>query len=126
MHGMGLYSGNLDNYWGTASQNALITFQANNGLSRDGCAGPNTWAKMQSKLVEDLQESLDCRYGAPYVYQFAFIGGNTSVPSQFNYSTADLQWYTYANNPTAGPVVRYGNYQFSTPLVRDPCANRGG
>ncbi|MBR4949762.1 MAG: spore cortex-lytic enzyme [Clostridia bacterium] len=42
----GLYNGNIDGIFGKQTQNAVRTFQKNNGLAVDGIAGPKTLKAM--------------------------------------------------------------------------------
>ena len=45
---LGYYFGSIDGDFGVATQNAVIQFQENNGLSADGIAGPATWGVLLS------------------------------------------------------------------------------
>ena len=40
---LGLYSGTIDGIFGTGTQNAVISFQRQNGLVPDGIVGRRTW-----------------------------------------------------------------------------------
>lgn len=42
----GYYQGNIDGIFGTATRNAVLQFQRDNGLTADGIAGKNTLAAM--------------------------------------------------------------------------------
>jgi N-acetylmuramoyl-L-alanine amidase len=42
----GYYDGPLDAYYGSRTQQAVITFQQYNGLTPDGVVGPDTWAAL--------------------------------------------------------------------------------
>ena len=42
----GYYTGSIDGIYGTATKNAVIKFQKNNGLTADGIAGPKTLEKI--------------------------------------------------------------------------------
>lgn len=42
----GYYQGNIDGIFGTATRNAVLQFQRDNGLAADGIAGKNTLAAM--------------------------------------------------------------------------------
>jgi len=47
------YTGDIDNSFGTLTYNALIKFQSENGLTVDGWAGKNTFAKLNSLLADN-------------------------------------------------------------------------
>lgn len=43
---MGYYSGRLDSMFGGLTQQAVLAFQRDYGLTPDGVVGPNTWAAL--------------------------------------------------------------------------------
>lgn len=55
----GYYSGEIDGVYGTATKNAVITFQKKNGLTADGIAGKNTLAAMGIYGADDGNNSSD-------------------------------------------------------------------
>ena len=55
----GYYSGEIDGVYGTATKNAVITFQKKNGLTADGIAGKNTLAAMGIFGADDSNNSSD-------------------------------------------------------------------
>lgn len=48
---LGLNTGGLDGIFGSKTQNAVMEFQRNNGLSVDGIIGNNTWRILMNKVV---------------------------------------------------------------------------
>ncbi len=47
---LGFTVGTVDGRYGNATKQAVIAFQAQNGLTQDGSVGPRTWAALQAKL----------------------------------------------------------------------------
>ncbi len=48
---LGLKTGGLDGIFGTITNEAVMTFQKNNGLSQDGLIGPITWNSLMTQVV---------------------------------------------------------------------------
>jgi hypothetical protein len=48
---LGYRTGGLDGIFGTATQNAVISYQKSRGLTADGIVGCNTWRSLQENVV---------------------------------------------------------------------------
>lgn len=48
---LGFDTGGLDGVFGTKTRSAVITYQANNGLSQDGKIGNITWNSLMTEVV---------------------------------------------------------------------------
>lgn len=48
---LGFRTGGLDGIFGSATQNAVISYQRSRGLSADGIVGCNTWRSLQEAVV---------------------------------------------------------------------------
>lgn len=48
---LGFDTGGLDGVFGTKTRTAVITYQANNGLSQDGKIGNLTWNSLMTEVV---------------------------------------------------------------------------
>ena len=48
---LGYKTGGLDGIFGQATQNAVIAYQKNKGLTIDGIVGCNTWRALQEDVV---------------------------------------------------------------------------
>lgn len=48
---LGFRTGGLDGIFGSATQNAVISYQRSRGLSTDGIVGCNTWRSLQEAVV---------------------------------------------------------------------------
>ena len=48
LYNSGYAVGVIDGKFGTNTQQAVMNFQANNGLAVDGIVGPNTWGYLMS------------------------------------------------------------------------------
>jgi hypothetical protein len=111
----GKYAGPVDNFWGSASKNALMAYQRERGnLQVDGCAGPLTWRDMQGQ-TRALGTSSNCD-GAPGTLAVSGLarGGRTAY---YDRSSSTKYWYTDTHvTPNGGPV-RAHLYRFSDDLV---------
>lgn len=101
---LGFYSGNIDGIFGKSTENAVIIFQRQNGLTPDGVVGPRTWLTLRPYIDGGL----------------GFI-----VPNNINYSSSILQInldslkrlypfieITYIGKSVLGkklPVIKIGN-----------------
>ena len=54
---LGFKTGGLDGIFGTATRNAVISYQRSRGLSADGIVGCNTWRSLQEAVVGTGQTS---------------------------------------------------------------------
>jgi peptidoglycan hydrolase-like protein with peptidoglycan-binding domain len=109
----GLYptSYKIDDYFGPATQSALLQYQNFYGLQRDGCAGPQTWRTMQNTAY--YRKQLPCSNGS-YVYVYG-DGGTTDGTG--GYFAIDYLWSFTTMNDVGGPVVPQYEYAFSHPLI---------
>jgi hypothetical protein len=48
------YVGDVDSDFGTKTKNAVLTFQANQGITSDGIVGPGTWTIFNTRWQYDL------------------------------------------------------------------------
>ena len=48
---LGYRTNGLDGIFGTATQNAVISYQRSRGLAADGIVGCNTWRSLQEEVV---------------------------------------------------------------------------
>ena len=48
---LGYRTGGLDGIFGSATRNAVISYQRSRGLSADGIVGCNTWRSLQEDVV---------------------------------------------------------------------------
>ena len=48
---LGYRTGGLDGIFGSATRNAVISYQRSRGLSADGIVGCNTWRSLQEEVV---------------------------------------------------------------------------
>jgi len=113
----GNYSSSVDNFWGSASNTALKTFQSNVGATADGCAGPTTWSLMQGFLgpLSGQVAVLYCPDNAARV---------TSYSSRYvaNFFTNTLRgWKSDSGHgssyPVASPVTRSNAWVFDSPSL---------
>jgi hypothetical protein len=108
----GTYTGQIDNYWGPGTGNALVSYQASRGLSADGCAGPSTWSNMQALTVSFSHSSV-C--GATIGYYYRYLKSTRS--SYFlRPDTGTRYWAAQANSTVGGPVAAGRYYRFSDNL----------
>lgn len=54
------YVGKVDSDFGTKTKNAVMTFQANQGIAADGIVGPGTWTVFNTRWQYDLNLSQKC------------------------------------------------------------------
>ncbi|MFL6138854.1 MAG: peptidoglycan-binding protein [Frankiaceae bacterium] len=108
LYARGVYSGNIDNIDGSVTTTAVKRFQGNNGLTQDGCVGPLTWAKMQSKLLNENDNAV------------AGLNGRPTVPFPYGSpSGSSCRWYTdtaESGLPTVSPVTK-SNWEFDSGLL---------
>lgn len=110
----GTYTGQIDNYWGPGSGNALVSYQASRGLSADGCAGPSTWSNMQA-LTVSFSHSATCGTTIGYYYRYL---KNSSSSYFLRPDTGTRYWAVQANNNVGGPVGLFTYYRFSDNLYK--------
>jgi peptidoglycan hydrolase-like protein with peptidoglycan-binding domain len=108
----GTYGGTIDNYWGSGSNSGLLTYQANRGLSADGCAGPSTWANMQA-LTSSFHSGAIC--GSSQGVYFRYLKGGRS--SYFLRPNGGQRYWRAQAYPAGGPVEAFAYYRFSNALV---------
>jgi hypothetical protein len=108
----GTYSGKLDNYWGTLSGNALVAYQTARGLSADGCAGPLTWADMQTRIVP-FQTATVCGSTQGTYYHYSDHGTRNFLRP----ATGTRYWAVDSGADSASPVAAWQYYRFSDNLV---------
>ena len=115
LYAYGTYNDGVDNLWGTNSNVALRNYQVDRGLvnqfgTPDGCAGPQTWAKMQAE-ISYWSTVTNC--GATG-NAFRLYKGTRAA-----YFTPRSTWATdlvLGNVPNAGAVTR-NSYRFQDGLV---------
>jgi len=80
---LGFLSGKADGVFGAKTLAALMAFQAKNGLSSDGIAGPNTWTTLNSSSAKKASDPdrIDAPAGAPRASSVLYQNWYTSVRS---------------------------------------------
>jgi hypothetical protein len=114
LYAWGKYAGPIDDYWGTNSKNALVSYQSERPrLDPDGCAGPKTWADMQVNTpFIGTTDNCGGAVGELRVYGFQRAGR----VAYFDRSTGTQYWYTDPGLvPRGGPV---GEHLY--PVQRQP------
>ena len=114
LYAAGHYAGAVDNYWGSKSHSAMLSYQTERQtLQRDGCAGPETWADIQAR-ARYVGTTTNCAGpGSLDVYRYSRLGRDAI----YDRSTVTSYWYTdtwYV--PRGGPVGEH-LYRFSDNLV---------
>lgn len=112
----GAYGGNIDNYWGTNIGNALIQYQSNHGLSADGCAGPATWADMQTRTDPGGTSNDPCVPGTDGYRQKV---SGTRAAYYYRRSYDGTWWAGSGGYPVSSPVHQYSYYRFGDGLIAD-------
>jgi hypothetical protein len=111
--GWGVYTGRIDDYWGSKSHTAMLAYQRDRGLSQDGCAGPLTWADMQARTAFHATTANCNAPGNLDVYRL-YHGGE---PVYFDRSSVTHYWYSWTYlQPVGGPVGEH-LYRFSDDIV---------
>ena len=80
---LGFYSGTIDGNFGRTTENSVIRFQRNFGLTPDGVVGPSTWDSL-----------------------FPYINGRTSYTIKTNDTLYSI---ARANNTTVTEIVNLNN-----------------
>ena len=90
LQGDGYTPGAIDGEFGTNTYDALFDYQTDHHLSADGCAGQNTWEKMNSLL--NYTGLSECAPPNVNVYFYEYYKG-VAKPAYFSQRLTDAYWF---------------------------------
>lgn len=108
----------VDDYYGPATESAVMNYQGFYGLNRDGCVGPSTWYTMEYTAA-NIYTSY-CPDGSTYA---VYGDGGSGTEGDGGYFTYDYLWNFTTQNDVGGPVAPQSIYALAQPLFQqNACA----
>ena len=108
---LGYYKGSVSNHFGSLTKQAVMDFQGDHGLSRDGVVGPKTMSAIEDAYNDHLNGGSSS--GGSSSGGSSSSGSSSSSGVSLNSIVYDLNWYKYKSFYTAAGVKTGGTFKLT-------------